>query len=296
MYCRRMVCVNSRRCPHFRPSETPQSLSLREAVDELLRVKTESRLRAAYVRSLRQYLTLFMRGRENMPVSVIQPEDIEGWFASREEAPATRASNVGRLSALFAYCVRRRYVRENPCRFLERVRVDPTPPTILSLNEVVALLQAVPLRLLAWAVLALFAGVRPAELDRLSWDSVGSDFRTVTVDATASKVRRRRITHLHGKASVWLAYAKGRGAPLPVPYSTRRRELRVLRDRLGYPAWPQDILRHTCASYWLADVRDAAKVAFELGNSPTILLRHYRELVTREDANRFWSLDPKDVM
>lgn len=42
----------------------------------------------------------------------------------------------------------------------------------------------------------------------------------------------------------------------------------------------------------MAKYRDAALVADKLGNSPSILLRHYRELVTHEAATAFWSIRP----
>jgi hypothetical protein len=58
---------------------------------------------------------------------------------------------------------------------------------------------------------------------------------------------------------------------------------------MGWKVWPKDILRHTCASHWLAIVPDAQRIALQLGNSPAILLRHYRSIVTKEDAERFWS-------
>lgn len=86
--------------------------------------------------------------------------------------------------------------------------------------------------------------------------------------------------------------AEAAGSRLPLPYSTRRRAVRRARIHLGLAAWPQDVLRHTCASYWVAKIKDVGEVALELGNSPSVLLRHYRELVTGEDADRFWAIKP----
>jgi len=64
---------------------------------------------------------------------------------------------------------------------------------------------------------------------------------------------------------------------------------------LGWPAWKKDVLRHSAASYWLASDPDAGKIAMELGNSPAVLLKHYRELVSDEQAKAFWELTPKKV-
>ena len=82
------------------------------------------------------------------------------------------------------------------------------------------------------------------------------------------------------------------GARLPVKKATRRRYLDHAERLLGFETWPQDCLRHTAASFMIAQHRDAGFVADCLGNSPGILLRHYRELVSAEDCAAFWSISP----
>lgn len=47
------------------------------------------------------------------------------------------------------------------------------------------------------------------------------------------------------------------------------------------------------ASNLLTIKKDAAAVSLEFGNSPQILLKHYRELVTAEQADAFWKLRPR---
>jgi hypothetical protein len=63
--------------------------------------------------------------------------------------------------------------------------------------------------------------------------------------------------------------------------------------KLDLTAWPKDILRHTAASMLMATWEDEGKVAATLGNSPSILHAHYRELVTKEQAKRFWGISPE---
>jgi hypothetical protein len=40
-------------------------------------------------------------------------------------------------------------------------------------------------------------------------------------------------------------------------------------------------------------VLGVSRTALEAGHSEAVLVRHYRELVTAEDAGRFWGLRPK---
>jgi hypothetical protein len=56
--------------------------------------------------------------------------------------------------------------------------------------------------------------------------------------------------------------------------------------------WPHNALRHSYISYRIAVVQSAAQVALEAGNSPTIIFKHYRELVTKESADLWFSILP----
>jgi integrase len=270
--------------------------TLGDAVADTIAEAKAKGLRDNSVASLSGYLAQFKRGRESVFVDEFRPEDIDQWFTDRKEKPTTRQSNLGRLSTLFDLCWRRNWITENPCAKATRVRADREAPAILTVEQArKAMAFAVKERpeFLAWLSLALFAGTRPEETDRLKWSDVDLKTGIVKIDAAASKVRQRRIVHLEPAAIAWLTLAKKKRARLGMPLVTRRRYLRSVRDALGFKEWPADVLRHSCASYWLASLQDAGKVAHELGNSANVLLRHYKELVTKETAAEFWTICPK---
>ncbi len=52
-------------------------------------------------------------------------------------------------------------------------------------------------------------------------------------------------------------------------------------------SWKSDALRHSYASYKLALCPDVAALSFEMGNSPTMIKRHYLDL-KHEDEARKW--------
>jgi integrase len=246
--------------------------------------------------SLRQYLSLFARGRESIPLRSITHDDVEDWFQSRGEVNGTRASNLGRLSALFSFAKRRGWIDANPCDRVERVRVRQPVPSVLTVDQCRRALETCSLQwpsALAWLVLGLFCGIRPAELNRLTADSVKLDRAVVIVDTAASKTHRRRIVDIPPNAVAWLQAAPG--ATLPLTAITARRMKRRLARSLGLQAWPQDVLRHTAASMMLARDCNAGKVAMQLGHSERILLAHYHELTSRADAMEFFALQPPCV-
>ena len=269
------------------------SPTLSSACADLLSAKERSGLRPAYLTSLRQYLAQFIRGRESAPPRSITHDDIEDWFAGRNESNGTRASNLGRLSALFSFAVRRGWVDSNPCDRVERVRVEHKPPEVLTVDECRTILNITWTRwpkAVAWLVLGLFCGIRPAEVQRLTWADVKTDRGVVIVDSAASKTHRRRIVDIAPNAVEWLRAVPD--AQLPLTAITARRVKRRLAHALGWSGWPQDVLRHTCASMMLARDQDAGRVAMQLGNSERTLLTHYHELTSREDAVAFWSMRP----
>jgi hypothetical protein len=53
-----------------------------------------------------------------------------------------------------------------------------------------------------------------------------------------------------------------------------------------------DGARHSFISYRTAEIRDVARVADEAGNSPNVIKRHYREIVTSEAAKVFFAIRP----
>ena len=57
---------------------------------------------------------------------------------------------------------------------------------------------------------------------------------------------------------------------------------------------PKDPPSDSFISYRIADVKSADQVALEAGNSPSIIFKHYRELTTDEQAEKWFSIMPKE--
>lgn len=66
-------------------------------------------------------------------------------------------------------------------------------------------------------------------------------------------------------------------------------------EKLPAPAveWKHNALRHSFCSYRLADVKSAAQVALEAGNSPQMIFEHYRELVSESAAKGWFAIMPE---
>jgi hypothetical protein len=113
--------------------------------------------------------------------------------------------------------------------------------------------------------------------------------RIIMLRADQAKTASRRIVPISDNMAAWLLPLSRSGKVITnrkIPIVTT-----ALSKKLGI-AWPHNGLRHSYISYRLAVAKDAAKVALEAGNSPDIIFKHYRELVTEQEANEWFSIMP----
>lgn len=275
---------------HWQATRPGSTITLGDAVAALLQAKRLANRRPAYIASLGIYLRAFARGREALPLAAVTVADVETWLAAADR-PESRATRLGRLATLFAFAVRRGWLVASPCARIDRVVLDRRAPRILSVDQCAALLRWVQTHApdcLPHLALALFAGVRPVELSRVTWVECDLDRALLTLDAAATKTRRRRLTDLAPVCVAWLRL----GGALPLSAERWRYVRGQACAALGLP-WSADVLRHTAASMMLARDGDAGKVAHQLGHSVAVLLTRYRELVPREAAAKFWQLSPE---
>lgn len=268
------------------------SVLIPDAIDRFLDAREHFGYRPSYYKSLRQ---IGARLKSSFPSHTLHESAslLPDWLAQQQWSPSALVSNIGRLSSFYGYAYKRGWIAENPCDRLDLPRLHRQTPKVLTVQQCVTALRWTfrhEPSALAFLSLALFCGIRPEETGRLPNDAVYLDRREVRIDSDVSKVHSRRIVPIPENARQWLKLAQRHGAALPFCKSSRKRYLKRLRAVLEFPAWPQDILRHTAASYLLAREQDAGRVALWLGNSPRILLKHYHSLVY--DAPAFWSLTP----
>ena len=139
--------------------------------------------------------------------------------------------------------------------------------------------------MIPYLALGLFTGVRPLEIERLIWPDVLEQY--IEIPAAKAKTRQRRLVSLSGNLKEWLTL----GGDLPL-INKRKRLARLL--KLTQLKWQPDIMRHSFASYHLAYHGSPDRTAHELGHRDTsMLFAHYRELVTREAAQRYWAIRPQ---
>jgi integrase len=274
------------------PATAKHSPALGAVIKELIATTTAAGCAQTYVNELSRYLNAFAKGRTTLPIAKLTVADAKG-FVEQFKIPS-RATVRTRLSALFSHAVRQGYRPDNPCDRLKNPRQCQKTPHILTLEETRKALDwliAHP-RSLAWFALSAFAGLRPEEAQKTHWEQINITEGWIRVEAQTSKKAERRVVYPEPTALLWLAYAKDHGAQLPLTQKVRTADRKALRKHLGWPVWKQDVTRHSAASYWLAESASAATVATALGHSETILRTRYMALVTKAEANEYFSMLP----
>ena len=255
-----------------------------QCVELYLQALKDGNRRPETIQTMRYFLTRFFN--HERPIGSITFAEVKTMF---DAYPTASKSNWKRnCSAFFSYCVKQKLCERNLAADLELPSKDFKAPEILTIEQVKKLLSTATNGLLTMAVICIFCGLRPTEYKRLKRANVDLDKAIITIDSTMAKTRAFRLIKIPPVALQWLKLYGVNLCKLRFP-------ARSLRAIIGVKRWPKDVLRHTAASMMLARDQNADAVALQLGNSPAILHRHYKNLVTEQEASEFWSLFPEKL-
>jgi integrase len=265
-----------------------------QLAEEVIQAKRKDGRAPRYIESLNLYLGKFCQDFGDRPIAAITVEELDTWLRDLPYSPKSRANFRSHIGVLFSYAARRRMIDFNPILHTAKPKLIDKAPEIFAVDELRALLDAANRAapdVLPMLAIGAFAGLREAEIQRLDWNEVDLTRGHIEIKAAKAKSARRRIIPIQSNLAAWLSPCSGMTGPV-VPWSARGKLARV-RKAAGLTRWPQNGLRHSFASYRLAAIHDAPRVAAELGHTtPQLLYSTYRELVLPEEAERYWTLIP----
>jgi site-specific recombinase XerD len=282
----------------FWAANRPRTVSLpfSEAQAVFLESKRLAKKSALHLRQLRLKLDQFSRhvGPGTL-VSAIKLSDVETWLFKNGWSSASIRNRLIDLKTFFRFSLARGWCSILPTVGIEAPEPDETVPGILSVEHCAALLiaaRSVAPQAVGSLVLGMFAGLRDAEICRLATDAVHMDRGFVEVSARVAKSRQRRLVDLSENAKAWLRTCPFVPGVHVKAIGKACVEAAKVLGLETFP-WPRNCLRHSFASYHLAMHGSADKTAMQMGHRSTdMVFRHYREVVTRQEAERFWGLMP----
>lgn len=277
-------------------NSTTSDLTVEAFLGQYLQEKTRAGRRPDTLSDIRHRVGKFAKDFGGRMVSEIGTGDLVSWLDKWGYAGVTRDNFRRVLHAFFGYAVDLSVISLNPVRGVKRLTLDESLPGIWSVDRVQTLLTAAEgtaPALVPWLAIGFFAGLRTVELEGLRWPDVDLAARLLTVRPETAKRRRQRHVTIVDNLVPWLAPHVQAAGPVAPTEGVRRGLLDEVLKAANVGGWIANGMRHSFGSYHCARWQDAPRTAFEMGHSaPDMLFNHYRNLVTRAEAERYWEIRP----
>jgi integrase len=276
---------------------SPDSPTVVELVNQFLLAKARAGRSDRSLRALRNSLTKFTAGRAHKLASEVTVIEVESWMQRPEWKPRTQRGYLSDVRTLFNFGVRRGLLKENPARGVELPEMEDSAVEIHTPEQVLKVLEFArdyDLNICRCLAVRYFAGLRSAEAERFEEKFVREKYLEITAATSkGARARRRRLVTIQPNLRAWLEL----GGYLPVRGNKSNvwRDFTVAMTRATGVPWHHNATRHSFCSYHLAQFTNAGKTALESGHSEAMLFGNYRELVTAEEAEKFWEIVPKTL-
>jgi len=301
---------------------TVKRMSVQEAIEQFIAFRKGKTLAAKGRRAqlsfehwrntsywLREFAATFL----NLDVCELTKQQLDNYMkAFAESAPKTRNERRGVVKMFLAWAVEQDYLApshrlasasqlkpENAdvdvieCytprelrTMLNRASKQPEPPKDGAKPE------ADYRSLLPILALAGLAGLREKEILRLTWQDVFRVPGHIEVGALKSKTRSRRLVEVCASLGLWLEPYRGRSEPIwPHDYKRFHADFGALREDLKIKH-RRNGLRHSFVSAHYALHGDEGRTAQQAGNSPAMVHKNYKGLLTRADGESWFAVKP----
>ena len=286
---------------------------IKAAFEEFIEEKKQANLRTRSIQDLETRVGFLVKLAGHRLVNEVTEIQLRAVVHREGRGPETRNNDRRALNCFFRWAVTKRYCAQNPMEGIAPVRFHRREPGIFSLDQVDRILEAArdyqDATMLPYFVLAIFAAIRPQEIQRLTWRDIDLTAKQVRITGAAAKKRQRRIVELSDNAVEWLAPLALRGVPI-WPRKNGRKQFEAVRQAAGFGSakmspedlkplglipWIQDGMRHTGISCHFAQHGHEGETARWAGNSPDEMHRSYKELVSKADAAKFWNFYPDGI-
>jgi len=269
--------------------------STSEIVEELLKAKARDGVSARYLETLRSHLHRFGASFQTI-IGSVTAQMIDRWLAAQKVSARTHNNLLRSIVTLFHFARAQGYLPRDQtveARHVGRAKDRGGDIGILTPAQLADLLKAANAEAALYLALGAFTGVRSAEMLRLDWQDFNFERGHIHIAPSKAKTATRRLVPIHPNLMQWLAPYKGRRGCVFTSKKTAKRTIAFAKEQ-GIE-WPQNALRHSYATYRMAQTHNAACVADEMGNSPQMLFRNYRELADEHDALAWFSIEPKQA-
>ena len=281
------------------PERTPG-----EVLEELIQSKRGLSVSDVYLRDL-QRLNRFAKAFTS-PIISIQTAQIEIFLDNLKMAPRTRNNYRRNLITLYQFAEQRGYLPKS-CDVMDGVgkaKETDQDVEVFSPKEIRTILTYARKEMISFFSIAAFGGLRTAEIQRLDWSEIDLSQGHIEVIPSKSKTASRRLVPIRENLRRWLELEPKKNGPI-ILIKNVAKQISELVSRINDTnytlktepcfSWKHNGLRHSYISYRLAELQDSAKVAYEAGNSPNVVFKNYRKVVTPSKSQEWFSITPDEL-
>jgi integrase len=218
-----------------------------------------------------------------------------------EFSAKSRNHHRAAIKQLLQWCVRKDYLPVTH-RLFEADSMRPEHANHSEVHfytpiELRTLLEASEGPMQAMIAIGGLAGLRTAELMRLTWEDVWRVRGHIEITAGKAKTRQRRLVEVCPALASWLRpfrkFTNGKVCPLTAASAEViwQQQFAKLCENAGVTRKANG-LRHSYCSYHFALHGNENLTAKEAGNSPTMIHSHYKGLATTAEARKWFAVKP----
>jgi integrase len=270
--------------------QSQEEIELGLAIQKFLDAQVKKKLRPRSIASYRASLNTFGFYRAKNLVSAITSSELSEYIEDQEWGDLRTRRFLTELGTFFAFCQKNNHCKSSPTIRIDKPRVDPNDVTPLTVEECKRILSSVQKHkpaILAHICIGMFAGARSNEILRISWDNINFEESFIDLNIGSTKKRQRRLVQMHPTLKKWLTLAKSLNSQLPCPtvYKMWKEPLKKAKIKTT----SSNMLRKTCVSYHIAHHQNIPLAMDQFGHSESVLYQHYRGVVRKSEAEKFWS-------
>ena len=279
-----------------------------EIVTELLKSLRDDKKTEYHIRDTKLRLERFSKSFPGL-IYGISTRDINDWLRGlkskarnhqgEELAGKSRNNLRGAVVQLFNFAKENGYLsRELPTAAdaTKKIKEVGEENEVFTPEEMEKMLSKASGKLIPSLALKAFSGVRTEELIKMHWSHLHFDNKSTNLSKDITKLTQRRTIRMQPNLQAWLEphkQAEGRICFHWTTPSSATQMWRKLARSLNIKN-SKNKFRNSYISYRLAQTKNIALVADESGNSPAVIKREYMDLVSEEDAAKWFAIFPQE--
>lgn len=269
------------------------------------KAKQDANKSTAYLATLKARLKKFVAECGTLRVNEILADRLRGFIIRDGSSLHNRNSDYRAFTNFFNWCHRQEFIARSPLDKIEKIAVDLGEPVALALSDCRLLMyhaeHANDGAALPFFTVALFCALRPQrEATLTAWDRVLLDRKMIRLRRDIVKTGKPRNVDIPDNAVAFLEVCKLRKLEFNPPnlrkFIDEVKALAGFATGPGQKEWTPDVLRHTGISAHVAQHENIGKTAKWAGNSIAQIGESYDALLTKDDAQAFYSILPGDKL